>query len=63
MRALTGMSGEYVTFEQNVRKCSFLFEFLLEHLTERIDGFYGLVTLIEQLDESGGVSFDWHANF
>ena len=63
MRALTGLSGEYLTFEQNVRKCSFVFEFLSEQLTERIDDFYGLVTLIERLDESGGVSFDWHASF
>ena len=40
------------------KKRNFKFEFLSEHLTERIDGFYGLVTLIEQLDESGGISFD-----
>ena len=39
-------------------KRNFVFEFLSEHLTERIDGFYGLVALIERLDESGGVSFD-----
>ena len=37
---------------------NFVFEFLAEHLTERIDGFYGLVTLIERLDKSGGFSFD-----
>ena len=28
MRTLTGLSGEYVTFEQNVQKCSFAIEFL-----------------------------------
>ena len=39
-------------------KRNFVFEFLSKHLTERIDNFYGLVTLIERLDESGGVSFD-----
>ena len=39
-------------------KRNFVFEFLSERLTERIDGFYGSVTPIEQLDESGGVSFD-----
>ena len=33
-------------------------KFLLEHLTEKIDGFYELVTLIEQSDKSGRVSFD-----
>ena len=39
-------------------KCNFAFEFLLEHLTEKIDGFYELVTLIERSDRSGGVGFD-----
>ena len=38
-------------------KCKFAFEFLLEHLTEKIDGFYELVTLIERSDISGRVSF------
>ena len=28
MRALTGLSGEYVTFDQNLRKSSFTIEFL-----------------------------------
>ena len=36
----------------------FVFEFLSEHLTERTDGFDRLMTLIEQSDESGWVSFD-----
>ena len=39
-------------------KRNFVLDFLSEQLTERIDGFYGLVTLIERLDESEGVSFD-----
>ena len=39
-------------------KRNFVFEILSEHLTERIDGLYGLVTLIERLDKSGGASFD-----
>ena len=39
-------------------KCNFAFEFLLEHLTEKIGGFYELVTLIERSDRSGGVGFD-----
>ena len=58
MRTLTALSGEYVPFDQIVSKGKFGFAFLSEHLTEKIDGFYGLVTLIERLDESGGVSFD-----
>ena len=33
-------------------KCNFAFEFLLEHLTEKIDGFYELVTLIGRSDKS-----------
>ena len=28
MRTLTGLSEEYVTFDQNVRKCSYAIEFL-----------------------------------
>ena len=55
---MTGLSGEYVTFDQNGKKCNFVFEFLSEYLTERTDGFYGLMTLIKRLDKSGGVSFD-----
>ena len=37
---------------------NFVIEFSSENLTERIDGFDGLVTLIERLADSGGVSFD-----
>ena len=47
-------SGEYVTFDLNVRKCNFVFEFLStrkEHLTRKINGFNGLATLFEQLDK------------
>ena len=36
-------------------KCNFAFEFLFEHLTGKIDDFDELVTLIERLDESGGL--------
>ena len=44
-------------------KCNFAFEFLLEHLTDTIDGFNELVTLIERSDKSGRVGFDKHAYF
>ena len=37
---------------------NFAIEVLLEHPTEKIDGFYELVTLIEQSNKSGAVSFD-----
>ena len=37
-------------------KCNFAFEFLKEHLFEKIDGFYELVTLGERSDKSGRVS-------
>ena len=33
-------------------KCNFALQFLLEHLTEKIYGFYELVTLIERSDKS-----------
>ena len=61
MRTLTGLSGECLTFDQNVRKCSFAFEILSitkRTSTWKIDGFHGLATLFEQLDKSGGVSFN-----
>ena len=48
MRTLTELSGEYVTFDQNGRKCSF--EFMAADL-EDID-FSRLATLFERLDES-----------
>ena len=37
---------------------NFAFEFLLEHLTGKIDGFFELVTLIGRSDKSGRVCFD-----
>ena len=62
MRTLTGLSGEYVRFDQNVRKGSFAIEFLSikrkEQRTEKIDGFNGLATLFEPLDILGRVSFN-----
>ena len=58
MRTLIGLSGEYVTFDQNIRKCNFVKEFLLEHLAWKIDGFNEIATLFEQLNESGRVSFN-----
>ena len=39
MRTLTGLSGEYVTFDQNMSKCKFEFEIFLVHQTEKIDSF------------------------
>ena len=54
MGTLTGLSGNYVTFDQNVRNCNSVFDFLLtrkEHLNWKINGFSRLVTLFEQLDE------------
>ena len=36
-------------------KCNFAFEFLLEHLTGKIDGFHELVTLFKRLDKLGRV--------
>ena len=54
MRTLTGLSGKYVTFDQNVRECNFVFEFLSsrnEHLTWKINGFNGLAALFERLDK------------
>ena len=57
---------EYVTFDQNVRKHSFAFEFLStrkEHLTWKIDGFNRLATLFERLDESGKVGVNRRVNY
>ena len=60
MRTLTGLSVEYVTFDQNVLKCKFGLEFLLLRLTGKTDDFYELTMLIVQfiqiLFESGMVS-------
>ena len=51
---------EYVTFNWNVRKCSYALEFYRpekEHLTWKSDGFNGLATLFERLDKLGRVGF------
>ena len=56
MSTLTGLCGEYVKFDQNVSKCKFGFDFLLLHLTGKIDGFYELTVLIVQFNESGLVN-------
>ena len=61
MGTLTSLSGKYVTFDQNARKCNFVFEVLstkTKHLNWKIKGLNGLATLLERLDESGGVSFN-----
>ena len=58
MRTLTGLSGEYVTFAQNVSKWKFGFEFLLLYLTGKIGSFYELTVLIVQFNESGMVNSD-----
>ena len=63
MRTLTGLSGEYVTFDQNVSKCKFEFEVLLTLLTEKIDGFNQLEVLIVHFDELGKVNLEFHVNF
>ena len=54
MRKLTELSEEHVTFDQNVRKCNFVLEFLSTrkyHLTGMINGLNGLATLFERLDK------------
>ena len=59
MRTLTGLrtlSRDYVKFDQNVSKCKFGFDFLLLHLTGKIDGFYELTVLSVQFNESGLVN-------
>ena len=55
MRKLNGLSGEYVTFDQNGQNATSHSKFLLEHLTGKIDGFHELVTLFKRLDKSGRV--------
>ena len=63
MRTLTGLSGEYVTFDQNVSKCMFEFEVLLMLLTEKIDDFNQLEVLIVHFDELGKNNLEFHVNF
>ena len=59
MRTLTGLSGAYVTFEQNMSKFKFGFQFLWLHLTGKIDGFYELTVLIVQFNESEMINLDF----
>ena len=63
MRTLTGLSGEYVTFDQNVSKCKFEFEILFMNLTEKIDGFNQLEVLIVHFDKLGRVNLEFRVNF
>ena len=56
MRTLTGLSGEYVTFDYNAFKMHFEVEFLLWHMSGKIGGFDELVVLIGRLNESGMVN-------
>ena len=63
MRTLTGLSGEYVTFDQNVRKCKIEFEILLLHRSGKVDGFNKLEVLIVHFDEHGMVNMEFHVNF
>ena len=63
MRTLTGLSGENVTFDQNVRKCDIGTRIFLMHLTERIDGFNKLEALIVQFDKVGRVDLEFHVSF
>ena len=62
MRTLTGLSGDCVTCDQNVRKCIFAIEFFSikrkKHRTEKIDDFNEQATLFEGLDISGRFSFN-----
>ena len=58
---LSEFSSANVTFDRNVRKCSFAIEIYpseKEHLTLKIDGFHGLAVLFERLDKLGRVSFN-----
>ena len=41
----------------------FLFEFLSEHQTEKIDGFNQLEVLVVHFDELGRVNLEFHVNF
>ena len=62
MRTLTGLSGEYVTFDQNVQKSEVGTRILLMQLTENIDDFNKLVVLIVHFDERGRVNLEFQLN-
>ena len=53
---MTGLSGEYVTFDQNGAKMHGNIEILLEHSSGKIGRFDGLTMLIVQFDESGEIN-------
>ena len=63
MRTLTGLSGECVTFDQNVSKCKFEPEILLMHLTEKSDSFNQLEVLIVHFHKLGRVNLEFQVNF
>ena len=65
MRTMTEFSVEYVTFDQNVQKCEFEFDFeiFLMHLTEKIDGFNQLEVLIVRFDNLGRIILEFHVDF
>ena len=63
MRILTGLSGEYVTFDQKVRKCKIEFEILLLHRSGKINGFNELAVLIVHFDEHGRVNLEFKIIF
>ena len=58
MRTLTGLSGEYVTFDQKDQNAISHSNFNWNSLTEKIDDFFELVTLFGRSDISRRVSFD-----
>ena len=53
---MTGLSGEYVTFDQNGAKIHGNIEILLEQSSGKIGSFDGLTMLIVQFDESGEIN-------
>ena len=62
MRRLIGLSGEYVTFDQNVQKCKVEFEIFLRHRSGKINGFSELEVLIVHFDEHGRVNLEFQIN-
>ena len=63
MRTLTGLSGKYVTFDQNVSKLKFEFEVFLMHRTGKIHGFNQLEVLLVHFDKLGRVNLEFRVNF
>ena len=52
-----------VTFDQNVSKGKFDFEFSIWQLSEKNVGFNTLTVLIVHFGERGMDNLDWHVNF